>query len=1193
MSDIIEKLRREREERQKKQAEEMAKFEADLKSKREQRLRDKMLLSENKISAAPISQQVSKTAKIDTTTSILKQINSSLSQVEASQNMASQSIMNLNKDLQRKQQHREDEQQKWSDLKRQDRLKHLERTMKLDSLAASFKFGRTKPKRFEVNPKEFYDLDFSYDANGRDQSESANNALKNISEREQELLAMVQSREDELLQDPDALHSLISKGELIVKGMKDTATFGLLGKDQQESLIKAQIQNNRVDNYSVSDYEQDDRLLASPLAGDDDQPQLRENRFKERMKSSIQKVDYSEYFPSNIGLVEGVFVFRIEDMQPAQLPLSKDSVQLSVGDCYIVLKVFENQNSQLDWRIFQFVGKQSSMDKQACSAIYAVGLRDLLPQSSSLGVRSDIQREQSGEESEDFLNVFRALGLDYHLSDASQAASGGLYRVLEREYPLLCYQGRVSSQRHRRLVFRLVESNFLAFSSKYSYIVDAGKSVYVWYGAESLQNDRAKVHLQAQLIVSNERSSIMTSAVQEVHQGSEFENEDFMELFSDCQLQSISEEEESETDDVSQGIIDIILREISAETLRDVKKTKSLDIAILQIRSLDFTSLSEECCYLLDCVSQIFFWVGHQCSDQVRTIAEQLALPLLVESQTRPGYMQIVKLYQKTETEIFKSYFNNWPQIQAGSQQSRDNQANGEQKSAFQTRIDIRAIYDQSPGGRLTRKEEEFYQELFTRANSLLLSFKVFRYSEDRRNFIAAQDWNVDLPISSSSPTADGSDFGHFCSDQMYIFLCVYRKIQKQEDAEGGDVSGDPDNVPLDMQECVTYVWTGRHLQAPSIAYLKFQHHFKDQIKALILQLSGGKSDVRFVYMNQEKESLALCAHLRKSIIVHWGSSSASGNVSDEGLARLYHIRTDIKYKVTRCIQTTPMVKSLCTRDVFLLIGRQQKPYLWIGNGASKEEEKLAKLVAMKCLRLDQEADINKHVQIFKEKLEPDEFWHQLGPDFEKVKLAPGVKSIVSLGQGYYYSLPPPRLFKCSTASGSFVVTELTAGNNAILYADILGSGWNGDQSVFWLDSCPGRGKPYLVYVWIGAQVSDVVVKLAKKALDSYLQHLADGRSLNFSEWDEDARRLETSKRSATVVRHDVVIVRQGSEPDEFRAFFHGWGSDFSISTQGMTNLQINSQQRQKLIDQYIIGRQMQVPQSAFQRGELKEGQLV
>lgn len=82
--------------------------------------------------------------------------------------MASQSIMNLNKDLQRKQQHREDEQQKWSDLKRQDRLKHLERTMKLDSLAASFKFGRTKPKRFEVNPKEFYDLDFSYDANGRD-----------------------------------------------------------------------------------------------------------------------------------------------------------------------------------------------------------------------------------------------------------------------------------------------------------------------------------------------------------------------------------------------------------------------------------------------------------------------------------------------------------------------------------------------------------------------------------------------------------------------------------------------------------------------------------------------------------------------------------------------------------------------------------------------------------------------------------------------------------------------------------------------------------------------------------------------------------------------------------------------------------------------------------------------------------------
>lgn len=105
-----------------------------------------------------------------------------------------------------------------------------------------------------------------------------------------------------------------------------------------------------------------------------------------------------------------------------------------------------------------------------------------------------------------------------------------------------------------------------------------------------------------------------------------------------------------------------------------------------------------------------------------------------------------------------------------------------------------------------------------------------------------------------------------------------------------------------------------------------------------------------------------------------------------------------------------------------------------------------------------------------------------------------------------------------------FSVTELTRNNQVMSVTDLTSSEAAGEECVYWLDSGPGRGKPFLVYAWVGKRASDVVIRLTKKALDTYLDHGGDKRSLSHSEWDIERRASKSTKSSA--LRMDVVIVK-------------------------------------------------------------------
>jgi gelsolin len=65
-------------------------------------------------------------------------------------------------------------------------------------------------------------------------------------------------------------------------------------------------------------------------------------------------------------------------------------------------------------------------------------------------------------------------------------------------------------------------------------------------------------------------------------------------------------------------------------------------------------------CYLLDCGSEIYIWVGRVTQLEDRKAAS-LAAEEFISSQKRPKYTHIVRVIQGFETLSFKANFESWP----------------------------------------------------------------------------------------------------------------------------------------------------------------------------------------------------------------------------------------------------------------------------------------------------------------------------------------------------------------------------------------------------------------------------------------------------------------------------------------------------------------------------------------------------
>ncbi|XP_018092980.1 FLII actin remodeling protein S homeolog isoform X1 [Xenopus laevis] len=779
-------------------------------------------------------------------------------------------------------------------------------------------------------------------------------------------------------------------------------------------------------------------------------------------------LDYSEFFTEDVGQIPGVTVWQIENFIPTQVEETFYG-RFYEADCYIVLKTYLDSLGALHWEIYYWIGQEATLDKKACSAIHAVNLRNYL------GAEGRTIREEMGDESEEFSQVF------YNdITYIEGGTASGFYTVEEAQYITRLY--RIYGKKNIRLEPMPLKSSSL--DPRFVHLLDHGTEIYIWRGSQATLSNTTKARLFAEKINKNERKGkaeilLLTQ---------DMETADFWELLGG----QPDEIKPCVPDDfqpprpklykVGLGLGYLELPQINYKISVEHKKRPKIDL-MPEMRLLH-TLLDTKSVYILDCHSDIFIWIGRKSSRLVRAAALKLGQELC-SMLHRPKHSIVIRNLEGTECQVFKSKFKNWDDVL-----KVDYTRNAE--SVVQT-----------VGLSCKVKKDAEKDQMKADLTALFLPRQPPMPISEAEQL--TEEWNEDLDgmegfvlEGKKFARLPEEEFGHFYTQDCYVFLCRYwvpieqdeeeeqrskkRKIH-QDGEEDEEEEEEEDKQPEEDFQCVVYFWQGR--EASNMGWLTFTFSLQKKFESLF----PGKLEV--VRMTQQQENAKFLSHFKRKFIIHKGKRKTK---DVELQPSLYHVRTNGSALCTRCIQVSTDCSLLNSEFCYILkvpfesIDNQGIVYTWVGRAADPDEAKLSEDI------MNHMFDDTYSKQVINEGEEPENFfWVGIGAQKPYDEDADYMK----------YS----RLFRCSNEKGYFSVSEKCSD----FCQDDLA-----DDDIMLLDN--GRE----VYMWVGTQTSQVEIKLSLKACQVYIQHMR-------AKDTEHPRKLR--------------LVRKGNEPHAFTRCFHAWGA--------------------------------------------------
>ncbi|XP_071909258.1 villin-2-like isoform X2 [Coffea arabica] len=326
----------------------------------------------------------------------------------------------------------------------------------------------------------------------------------------------------------------------------------------------------------------------------------------------------------------GTEIWRIENFQPVPLPKS-DYGKFYSGDSYIVLQTSPGKGGAYLYDIHFWLGKDTSQDEAGTAAIKTVELDAIL------GGRAVQHRELQGHESDKFLSYFKPCIIPLEGGVAS-----GFKKPEEEEFETRLYVCK------GKRVVRLKQVPFSRSSLNHDdvFILDTKDKIFQFNGANSNIQERAKALEVIQFLKEKYHEGTCDVAI--VDDGklqTESDSGEFWVLFGG--FAPIGKKVASEDD--------IIPEKTPAKLYSVVDgQVKPVD------DELSKSILENNKCFLLDCGSEIFVWVGRVTQVDERKTAIQAAEEFVV-SQNRPKSTSITRLIQGYETHSFKSNFDSWP----------------------------------------------------------------------------------------------------------------------------------------------------------------------------------------------------------------------------------------------------------------------------------------------------------------------------------------------------------------------------------------------------------------------------------------------------------------------------------------------------------------------------------------------------
>ncbi|XP_076366000.1 FLII actin remodeling protein isoform X2 [Tachypleus tridentatus] len=732
-----------------------------------------------------------------------------------------------------------------------------------------------------------------------------------------------------------------------------------------------------------------------------------------RWDEALEKppLDYSQFFEDDVGQIPGIMCWEIENFLPNQV----EDVFIGKfyeGDCYIILKTFTDDTQGLNWQIFYWIGSCTTLDKKACAAIHSVNLRNFL------GAQCRTIREEQGEESEEFLELF---GSEITYIEGGRTLSG-FYNVEETEYISRLYRLHAWG---RQVHLEAVPLQYSSLDPRYAFVLDAGNHIYIWNGKQSKNTLRSKARLLAEKINKNERKN--HSEIVSFSQGQE--ESCFWKHFglSEPPLNPPQPHVSADFEPIPPRLYQVGLGmgylELPQVEVRQNKLVPAL--------------LNTKCVYILDCVADVFVWLGKNSTRLVRAAAVKLSQELRNMLQ-RPEHALVTRVLEGTEPQVFKSKFQGWDDViavdftRSAASVQRTGADLQKWMSTQETKVDLSALF--MPRQPPMSKEE---------ASQLV------------------EEWNEDLEAMEAL-VLEGKKFvklpkeeiGHFYSEDCYVFLCRYWVVL--EPLEGEELTEEEEHELQDEDyKCVVYFWQGR--DATNMGWLTFTFSLQKKFESLF----GDKLEV--VRTHQQQEHLKFLSHFNQQFIIHHGKRKTSPSHNSPASVEFYHLRSNGSPICTRCVQVKPDASLLNSAFCYILKVPFDKEdnsgivYVWIGSKADEDEAKLAEKIA------NQMFNTNTHsLQVINEFDEPENFfWVGLG----------GAKDYEKDAEFMQYS----RLFRCSNEKGYFSISEKCAD---FCQDELV------DDDIMILDN--GRE----VFIWVGPKCSEVEIKLAYKSAQVYVQHM-------------------------------------------------------------------------------------------------------
>ncbi|GFS01023.1 protein flightless-1 homolog [Elysia marginata] len=742
-----------------------------------------------------------------------------------------------------------------------------------------------------------------------------------------------------------------------------------------------------------------DKAEGKSSKDDEQREPLKPKRWDENLHRP--QLDYSEIFDEDVGHIPGLMGKFYE------------------ADCYIILKTFIDDSNSLNWKIWYWIGNDATLDKKACSAIHAVNLRNLL------GADCRTIRQEQNDEDEDFLALFEH-GVSYI---AGGRTASGFYSVEDMEPEVRLYRATGTQSVHMERCPVQVDM----LDSRHVFLLDTGPKIFLWNGKKSNLVTRTKSRLIAEKINKNERKG--TADIIQFAQNKETA-EFWKQIGGPPESMEVTTSKHSDVPYADPRLYRVGLGKGYLE-LPQVHIPKNRLVSSL---------LDTKCVYILDCITDVFVWIGKKSTRLVRAAALKLAQELH-DMILRPEFVTIYRCLEGTEPQIFKSKFCGWDDVLPVDYTRTS-------ESIARRGADMKVIMEKD--------------RMQTDLSALFMPRQPAMTEEEAETL--SSEWNEDLD-GMESFVLEGKKFvrlpdeelGIFHTEDCYVFLCRYWvPVELPE----GEEDIDEEDLPEDEFKCIVYFWQGR--TASNMGWLTFTFSLQKKFQALF----GDKLEV--VRQHQQQENLKFLSHFKRKFIIRLGKrplgripTSASADANKGKPAKpsteLFQLRANGSPIATRCIQLeNPNATWLNPRFCFILMVPFDSDelkgivYVWVGKRADHKEAQIAEEIAYMMYK------DGFTIQMINEGEEPENFfWVGIG----------GKKPYDEDSSFMHYA----RLFRCSNEKGYFTVSEKCAD----FCQDDLA-----DDDVMVLDN----GEQ--VYLWVGKKTSDVEIKLAFKSAQVYIQHL-------------------------------------------------------------------------------------------------------